>query len=383
MDEDSIEKTAFPTPEGLYEWTVMPFGLTNAPATFERFMERAMRGILGKFVHVYLDDILIVSETWKDHIEHLETVFERLRNAGLKLKPDKCQPVANNIRFLGHILTTDGLQKDEEKVQAMRSFPRPTNQKQLRSYLGLVGYYRKFIRGFALIAKPLYRLLREDTAWDWTDECTSAFNRLTHEVCENVTLEFPDFEAAKNDPRRALTIQTDASRTGIAGILGQLDGNGKPRPIYFVSRTCNDAESKYSVTELEALTLKFVVDKVAPFIIGLETIVETDHSALVQMFNNPKESGSARINKWAMAISSRFNLIVRYRQPSWEVKRECRCPEPELRRAEGGGENNGSGWPRKHTLKYYEGCLDLSTARWGIRQHLPIHRSEGTSWRAA
>lgn len=186
----------------------------------------------------------------------------------------------------------------------MRSFPQPTNQKQLRSFLGLVAYYRKFIRGFALIAKPLHLLLREDTAWNWSDECTRAFDNLVQEVCENVTLEFPDFEAAKNDPSRALVIQTDASRLGIAGILGQLDGKGKPRPIFFVSRTCNDSESRYPATELEALALRFVVHKVSPFIIGLQAIVETDHSALVQLFNNPKEGGSARINKWRLVPSS-------------------------------------------------------------------------------
>ena len=312
MEEDSIEKTAFPTPNGLYEWTVMPFGLANAPATFERFIERVMRDFLGKFMHVYFDDLLIVSETWADHLQHIENALERLRQAGLRLKSTKCRIAACEVEFLGHKITVEGLTKDDAKVKAVREFPRPQNLKQLRQFLGLTGYYRKFVRGFALIARPLNNLMKEGIEFEWTDECHRAFQRLIHEVCEEVTLKFPDFKAAKEDPTRALVIQTDASKEGLAGILGQLDGTGKSRPIYFSSRACTDAESRYSATELEALALKVAVHKFAPFIMGLKTIVETDHSALV-MFSNPKECGSARVDKWAMAITSLFDLEVRYR----------------------------------------------------------------------
>lgn len=132
-------------------------------------------------------------------------------------------------------------------------------------------------------------------------------------LSEDVTLEFPDFKAAMEEQERAFVIQTDASRVGLAGILGQLDGKGKARPIYFVSRVCKEAETRYGITELEALALYFAVKKFAPFIVGIKTIVETDHSALVQMFQNPKECASARINKWAMDIMSRFDLVIHYK----------------------------------------------------------------------
>jgi transposase InsO family protein len=279
-------------------------------------MERALHGLSGKNVRVYFDDILITSDSWLDHLNNLRSVFERCRSAGLKLKPIKCRLVAKEIGFLGHKLTADGLQKDEGKVRAMKEFPTPNSLKQLRSFLGLIGYYRKFIPGFSTVAKPLLELqksLLNGSDFNWNEACQESMTALIAKVCQDVTLQFPDFAAAQTEPARALIVQTDASRTGLGAILGQLDGKGKARPIYFASRACTPTEAKYSVTELEALALKFAVQKFAPFIIGLHTIVETDHSALVQMFNSPKECGSARVNKWAMLIKSQFDIEVRYR----------------------------------------------------------------------
>jgi hypothetical protein len=154
MDPASIEKTAFPTPNGLYEWTVMPFGLCNAVSTFQRFIERVLRGLIGSFVHVYLDDILVFSESWSEHLSHLKTVFERLRQAGVKLKPSKCHLAEKEIAYLGHKLDSHGVRKDESKVSSVRNYPRPMNAIELRRFLGLVGYYRKFIPRFAMIARP-------------------------------------------------------------------------------------------------------------------------------------------------------------------------------------------------------------------------------------
>ena len=251
----------------------MPFGLANAPATFQRFMERVLQGLPSRTVRVYFDDILIASESREEHLSNLRSVFERFRGAGVKLKSNKCKLVAEQISFLGHTLTRDGLRKDEAKVSAIKQFPTPTNLKQLRSFLGLVGYYRKFMAGFAETARPLHDLLKRmlnGGEFCWSEECQRTFNSIIERVCEDVTLDFPDFEAASKDPKRAFVIQTDASRSGLAGILGQLDGKGKPRPVYFASRSCSDTESRYSVTELEALALVFSLKKFAPFIVGLK-----------------------------------------------------------------------------------------------------------------
>jgi hypothetical protein len=313
MDPASIEKTAFPTPNGLYEWTVMPFGLCNAVSTFQRFIERVLRGLIGSFVHVYLDDILVFSESWSEHLSHLKTVFERLRQAGVKLKPSKCHLAEKEIAYLGHKLDSHGVRKDESKVSSVRNYPRPMNAIELRRFLGLVGYYRKFIPRFAMIARPLHALLSHTTSYVWTVECQSSFNELIRVICEDVTLQYPDFHAAKTDPTRAFVIQTDASREGIAGVLGQLDGKNKIRPISFVSRTCSKTESEYPTTELEALAVVFAVKKFSHYIIGIRTIVETDHSALVQMFTKKSACGNARVNKWAMDIASTYDLEFRHK----------------------------------------------------------------------
>jgi len=313
MSPDSVEKTAFPTPNGLYEWIVMPFGLTNAVATYQRFMERVMNGLIGKSLHVYLDDLLVLSQSWEEHLSNLRTVFERLRQAGVKLKPSKCRLVAKEIQFLGHILTSDGVKSDPSKVAAIKSYPIPMDVVELRRFLGLIGYYRKFIKGFALIAKPLHALLKKGVTYEWSPDCQESFERLIHLLSDDITLAYPDFQAAKDDPKRALIIQTDASRDGIAGVLGQMDGQGGVRPIIFVSRACSPAESKYPPTELEALALKFVVHKSSAYIIGLRTIVETDHSALVQMFSKTNGCNNARVDRWAMQLNSLYDLEYRYK----------------------------------------------------------------------
>ena len=313
MEPDSMDKTAFPTPDGLFEWTVMPFGLTNAVATFERFIERVMSGVLGKFVHAYIDDILVFSRSWTDHMSHLRNVFERFRSAGVKLKPSKCRIAASEIVFLGHKLTSQGLKKDESKVLAIREYPRPTNVNELRRFLGLIGYYRKFIERFSIVAQPLLALLKKGTAFEWSEACQESFETLVNRMCDDVVLEYPDYAAARTDPKRSFIIQTDASRDGIAGILGQLDGQGKARPICFASRTCNKPESEYPITELEALAVTFAVNRFEQYILGFKVIVETDHAPLVPMFKKPKECASPRVNKWAMSVTSRFNLDIRHK----------------------------------------------------------------------
>lgn len=240
--EESVEMTAFSVDGGHYEWLRMPFGLTNAPGTFERLMEKILGEYIGEFVFVYLDDILIASKNWTEHKENIRKVLIRLRESGLKLKPKKCKFLMEEIEFLGHTITKDGLKMNREKRKAIENFPMPKNVKDIQKFLGLCGYYRKFIKGFALIAKPLYALLQTKTKWEWTDECEKSFKTLIQRLCEDVTLEYPDFEAARDDESRKFVIQTDASKIGIGAILSQYK-DGAARPIYFASRLCRGASS--------------------------------------------------------------------------------------------------------------------------------------------
>src|SRR5256886_3044175 len=163
MDERDIEKTAFITSEGLYECLVMPFGLCNAPATFQRLMHEVLGNLIYTKIPVYLDDIIIHSETFEQHLEDIQEVFDRLRDAKLMSKESKCEFCAPEIKFLGHIVGRDGRKVDPDKVEKVKNYPRPENISQLRGFLGLASYYRKFIKDFSMMAKPLTKLLKGTT----------------------------------------------------------------------------------------------------------------------------------------------------------------------------------------------------------------------------
>nr|CAD2122664.1 unnamed protein product [Meloidogyne enterolobii] len=312
MDPDSIEKSAFATEKGLYEFLVMPFGMTNAVATFQRFMNRLFEGILNQFVFVYIDDILVASNSFEEHISHLKIIFERIREAGLKLKIKKCCFLAKELPFLGHILTQEGIKKDIDRVKPILEFPIPTTQKKLQSFLGFMTYYRKFIYEFGKIAAPLFRLLKKDNKIKIGEEEKEAFETLKKKIAENVVLYFPDFDAAQKDPKRMFIIMTDASKLGIAAVLCQPTLEGKIRPLYFASRQCNQAERKYAPTELEALAVKFGANKFAQFITMIPTRVLTDHRALVPMFKKKGETGNLRVDRWIMELQSKFILLLEY-----------------------------------------------------------------------
>uniref|UniRef100_A0A183CLG5 RNA-directed DNA polymerase n=2 Tax=Globodera pallida TaxID=36090 RepID=A0A183CLG5_GLOPA len=335
MEPGAIEKTAFATETGLYEFTVLPFGLTNAVATFQRFMTRLFDGFINEFAFIYIDDILIASETWEQHKEHLRRIFDRIQEAGLRLKVSKCRFAAEELPFLGHILTTDGIKMDAGKVEPVLNLPIPTSKKQLQSLLGFLAYYRKFIYGFGTTAAPLYQLLKKDTKFFIGDIEKEAIDVLKKKIVDDVVLHFPNFEAAKNEPSRQFVILTDASKIGVAAVLCQPDEKGNTRPIYFASRQCNRHESKYCPTELEALAVRFGTKKFAQFITMLPTRIFTDHRALVPMFKSKTETGNSRVDKWLMELNAKFILQVEYHPGKSNVIADVlsrslalKCPEP-------------------------------------------------------
>ena len=178
----SREKTAFVTPYGLFQFRVMPFGLTNAPAVFQRLMQAVLMGLnpVGgqQFVSVYIDDVLLFSQTLEEHLEHLRLVIQQLQNAGLKLKPSKCQFVRREVEYLGHVITPDGLKTNLKLVESVADYPKPQNSKEIKQFLGLSSYYRRFIKNFSAIAQPLTALTWNNVAFEWTTDCQIAFDRL-------------------------------------------------------------------------------------------------------------------------------------------------------------------------------------------------------------
>jgi hypothetical protein len=246
MKPEDREKTAFITKYGLFEFNVMPFGLTNASATFQRVMDKIFADLKNKFILVYLDDITIYSKTFEEHLEHLKEVFKRLQNAGLKLGKDKCCFGKQQLAFLGHIISEKGILPDPSKIDKVQNYPAPTNLTELRGFIGLASYYRRFILNFSRIVEPLNKLLKKDTPFIWSETCQQAMDILKEKLTTAPILQYPDFE-------KLFTLFTDAFYQDLGAILAQKDSNNNEYVVAYASRALNSAEINYSPTEIECL----------------------------------------------------------------------------------------------------------------------------------
>ena len=252
MDAGTQEKAAFVTSSGLYEWTVMPFGLCNAPSTFARLMELVLKGLHWKICLIYLDDVIVMGRTFEEELERLKEVFERLARAGLKLKPKKCFLFQKRVSYLGHVVTEEGIAADPEKVEQVRTWPTPENSTEVKSFLGLASYYRRFIPDFSTIAKPLYKLTEAKAEFAWTEQCQLAFDSLKGLLTSGRVLAYPTREGK-------FVLDTDASDHGIGAVLSQFQ-DGVEKPIAFASRTLSKSERNYCVTRRELLATYKVQD---------------------------------------------------------------------------------------------------------------------------
>jgi hypothetical protein len=242
VKEEDIPKTAFRTHDGHYEFIVMPFGLTNAPATFQGLMNDLFRAHLRKFVMVFFDDILVYSHNWGDHLSHLHTVLTILSTNQLFVKKSKCRFGVMQVDYLGHLISHEGVQVDPVKTRAVNEWPIPTTVKGVRGFLGLAGYYRKFVSGFGGIAAPLTRLLTKE-GFHWSAEATTAFNRLKQALVSPPTLRLPDFT-------QTFIVESDACGVGIGAILIQED-----HPIAFYSEALKGSALTLSTYEKEMLAI--------------------------------------------------------------------------------------------------------------------------------
>ena len=251
LEKESIPFTAFCTRKGLYEWIVLPFGLSNACGSFQAAMEKIVGDMRFNSVLVYIDDVIIFSEDIKSNIEKLRELFVKLRIANMKLKPKKCQFFKREIEFLGYKICEDGLKTCESKVEALKSWKRPENRKEVKSLLGFLGFYRSFIESFSSIAKPLTELTKESNAFVWTEACTQSFDTLRERLVNAQSLSFPKDEGQ-------FTISTDASITGIGGCIKQ-DQDGVQQTLEFGSRTLSQTEQNWCVTRLELFAVCFFI----------------------------------------------------------------------------------------------------------------------------
>jgi len=271
VSPDDQYKTAFQTHFGHFEYKVMPYGLTRAPATFQAIMNHILAPLLRKCVVVFIDDILIYSKTYKEHLQHVQLVFDLLRQHQFKVRLSKCSFAKNQLNYLGHVLSDQGVSTDPSKISDVKNWPTPTNVKELRSFLGLTGYYRRFVRNFGMIAKPLTELLKKGNMFVWTPITDQAFQQLKAALISSLVLALPDFA-------QPFVVETDVSDKGIGAVLQQ---NG--HPIAFVSRALGPKNQGLSTYEKESLAILMAVDHWRPYLQLAEFVIQTDQKSLIHL----------------------------------------------------------------------------------------------------
>lgn len=272
ISSEDKEKTAFSCGNGLWQFNVMPFRLCNAPATFERLMERTLQKLISKVCFVYLDDVIVYGKTFAEMLENLKEVFHCLQAANLKLNPKKCIFFQKEIKYLGHLVSEKGIATDPKKISAVKDWPPPKTKKQVRSFLGLSSYYRKFVKNFSLIAKPLFLLTENNVKFNWTFECDLAFEKLKQNLITSPILSFP---SGKGE----FIIDADASNHGIGVVLSQIQ-DGKERVISYYSRVFSKSERNYCVTRRELLAVVDAMKSFHHYLCGRKFLVRTDHISL-------------------------------------------------------------------------------------------------------
>ncbi|KAL7841777.1 hypothetical protein SRHO_G00254680 [Serrasalmus rhombeus] len=314
VTEADRPKTAFCTPFGLFEFNRMPFGLCNAPGTFQRLMERMFGDQNCQSLLLYLDDIIIFSSDVDQHVSRLDLVLSRLKCEGLKAKLEKCCFFQHQVRYLGHLVSKDGVSTDPDKVVAVSNWPRPTVVSELRSFLGFASYYRRFIQGFSKMARPLHRLVAEVggiktrknsrslLADKWSVECESSFQELKSKLVNAPTLAFANFSLP-------FILEVDASHQGLGAVLSQ-EQDGRVRPIAYASRSLNPNEKMYSSMKLEFLGLKWAMtEKFHEYLWGQQCVVWTDNNPLSHL--HTAKLGATE-QRWVSQLSA-FHYTIRYR----------------------------------------------------------------------
>ena len=302
MDEDARQKSAFVTASGLYEWNVLPFGLCNAPSTFERLMDNVLAGLRWEALLVYLDDVIVFGRTIQESVERLGTVFARFRNAGLKLKPSKCALFQKQVSYLGHVVSAEGVHTEREKIEAIIDWPTPVTQTQVRSFMGLAQYYRRFVRGFSEIAAPLYKVTEKSSRFAWSRECDEAFNRLKQALSSAPILCYPRAEGQ-------YILDTDASNYAVGCVLSQIQ-DGEEKVIAYGSKALKKPERNYCVTRRELLAIVIFLGKYKHYVGGRKVKVRTDHGSLRWLFNFRNPEG--QLARW-LEFLSQFDLDLEYR----------------------------------------------------------------------
>ena len=325
VSEKDRPKTAFITHKGLFEFKHMPFGLVNSPKTFERLMDIVLAGLQWERCLVYLDDIIVFGKTFSETLENLTVVFDRFRQANLKLKPKKCAFFQDEIKYLGHVVSEKGIKCDHEKTEAIQNWPKPENVSDVRSFLGIASYYRKFIPSFSEISFPLNQLTRKNTKFIWNSRCENSFHQLKHVLTSTPILAYP----TRNDP---FILDTDASLHGIGAVLSQVQG-GEERVICYGSKTLSRSQTRYCTTYRELLAVVTFVKQFRHYLYGRKFLIRTDHSSLIWLKNFKEPEGM--IARWISMLDT-YDFEIKHRRGaahgnadalSRKPRRPCKRPD--------------------------------------------------------
>ncbi|BHF71978.1 hypothetical protein SprV_0401504000 [Sparganum proliferum] len=300
------QKTAFILPQGLYEFETMPFGLCNAAATFQRLMQVVLSHLYPRQCLIYLDDVIVFGKTITQHNDNLRAVLLALREAGFTLNPQKCQFLREKVNYLGHEVSPSGIKVSAEKAGAILTWPTPNSTTEVRSFIGLASYYRRFIRNFAGIARPLHRLTEKGREFRWTDECQAAFDELRTRLSRAPILMLPN----TTETAPPFVLDTDASAFAMGGVLSQTDDNGLERVICFASKTLTKPQRNYCTYRRELLAIVTFVKQFRPYLLGKPFVIRSDHKAL-QWLQNTKDA-EGQLARWQEMLQE-YHFTCTYR----------------------------------------------------------------------
>ena len=290
LKQEDIPKSAFVCKYGHFEMTRMPFGLNNSASTFQRTMEMALQGLKWITCLIYIDDIIVFGRTFEEHVQRIEQVFERIREAGLKLKPTKCNMFEQEVIFLGHVVSGEGVRPSPVNITKILDWPEPRTAKQVKQFVAMGSYYRRYVRDFASMVRPMTELTKKGKQFLWTETCQKSFEQLKKALVSSDVMGYPLNDAGE------FILDVDASDIGIGGILHQIQ-EGRERVIAYASRALNKAERNYCITEKELLAVRFFIEYYRQYLLGRRFVVRTDHQALVWLFKLKEPSSSDMVDK--------------------------------------------------------------------------------------
>ena len=303
MAKEDRAKTAIVTEDGQYQWLCMPMGLSGAPSSYQCAMNQVLAGLQPHTALIYIDDLICRSETFEGHLEDLQKVFNCFKGVGLKIKLKKCVWATPSVSFLGVTVSSKGIKCDESKVAAVRDMEPPKDVKGVRRFLGMCGYHRRHIQDFAIIARPIFSLLKKDTPFVWTDKCTLTFTTLKERLCTAPVLAFPH-------PRRDYILETDGSLLGLGACLSQKQVDGSIRPLSYISRTLAPAERNYASSELECAAVIYALKKFRHYCLGSNMLCITDNLAVSYIMHTKIPSG--RLARWSLLLQD-FQITFKHR----------------------------------------------------------------------